>query len=154
MNQQARRTRKRLAVDILHGNLRRDVVRTRRFDRFKINFQNVFAARVGHAFERLRRAAAAITAIITAITPPRRPRSERIISAIRRRVIGRIRRHRPVRVGVRQTAARVIFRFDRNVRRIADEMRRFGFDFRRNFKFRSAKFLNLKIMIRRTVPRR
>src|SRR6187551_2903136 len=111
----------------------------------------MLAARVCNAFESLGVSAAVITsasavAILAVIVypPPGHPCPKRKIVTVRRCVIRRLCRDRPVSIGIGEAAARVIFRLDRDHCRVAGKMRSFGLDLCRHFKLWPAKLLYLE----------
>src|SRR5215210_7594824 len=99
--------------------------------------------RICDAFEGLRRscepppAATAVEATEIIDAPPWHPRPECKITPIRRRVNCRRGGHRPVRLRIRKTAARIIFRLDREIGLATDKVRSCAFDLRCHFKFRT-----------------
>src|SRR5436190_8317740 len=112
----------------------------------------MLAACIGHALKSLSRAAAkgtpthSVHFVIAEIrnSPPRHPRAECVIAAIRRSVICRRRSYRPIRFRIDKPAAGVIFRFYGKQSLAADKMRSFGLDLGCHLKFGTAKLLYLK----------
>src|SRR4051794_25972513 len=100
----------------------------------------MLSACIRDAFKGLRRSAAIIAtppvAAILINSPPRGPRAEGIIAAIRRCVVRSGRRDRPVRLSVSQPAARIVVSIDADISRAANKERGFGFDLGGNFEFR------------------
>ncbi len=93
------------------------------------------------------RAVAAVEIVARIGPPPRNPRAESVVSAVRRRVARRRCRHDPVRFGVAESAAGVVLRLDAEHRVPFDEMRGFGFDLCLDLEFRSPEFLHLELMV-------
>ena len=105
--------------------------------------------RVGYAFERLGRSAGpTATGEMSAIvyTPPRDPCTEDEVATVWRCVVRWRRGDSPVRFCVSESTAGVILCLNGKIGFAADKMRRFAFNFGRHLEFRSAKFLNLKLM--------
>src|SRR5689334_7082243 len=105
------------------------------------------SARIGHAFETLRcTAKPAPMAAVVVNPPPGDPRAEREIVTVRRRVIRRCRGNCPIRFGVCEPAAGIIFRFDRKICLAAYKMRSLGLDLCHDFELRTTKLLDLKLV--------
>ena len=108
----------------------------------------MLSARIGDAFECLRRTAAiSATATVVINSPPRCPGSERVVVAIWRRVICRRRGYRPIGFGISEPAAGVVFCLDTEHRLAADKMRSLCLDLARHLEFGTAKFLYLELMV-------
>src|SRR5215204_4558159 len=84
------------------------------------------------------------TGIVT--PPPRHPRPECKVTTVRRRIGCRRSGNGPVGLRIGETAARIVFGVNREIGLAADKVRSWAFHLCCHFKFRTAKFLDLKLM--------